>query len=30
MAVTALAQWYGSNRMLAAHVGRALDGCEFV
>lgn len=27
---TALAQWYGSNRMLAEHVGKALKGCEWV
>lgn len=30
MSVTALAPWYGSNRLLAEHVGRALDGCSWV
>lgn len=30
MSVTALASWYGSNRMLAEHVGKALCGCEWV
>src|SRR5581483_2099678 len=28
--ITCLAPWYGSNRMLAAHVGKALDGCSWV
>jgi hypothetical protein len=28
--VTALAQWFGSNRSLAANVGAALEGCEWV
>jgi DNA adenine methylase len=27
---TAVANWYGSNRMLAAHVGRELLGCSWV
>lgn len=27
---TALAGWYGSNRMLAANVGAELSGCEYV
>lgn len=30
MKVTALANWYGSNRMLAEHVGRLLKGCSWV
>lgn len=30
MSTTALAAWYGSNRMLAAHVGRELDGLGWV
>lgn len=30
MKVTALASWFGSNRMLAVHVGAALDGCSWV
>lgn len=30
MKVKALAPWYGSNRMLAEHVGAALVGCEWV
>lgn len=28
--VKALAGWFGSNRMLACHVGRALTGCNWV
>src|ERR1700693_1384880 len=28
--VTALAPWYGSNRMLASEVGKQLDGCNWV
>lgn len=28
--VTALAPWYGSNRMLAKHVGEELKGCNWV
>ena len=28
--ITALAPWYGGNRMLAEHVGKALNGCEWV
>ncbi|HEV3439386.1 MAG TPA: hypothetical protein VG122_18625 [Gemmata sp.] len=28
--ITALAQWFGSNRTLAENVGRALSGCEWV
>lgn len=27
---TAIANWFGSNRMLAEHVGRVLDGCSWV
>lgn len=30
MKITALAPWYGSNRMLGEHVGAALRGCEWV
>lgn len=30
MKVTALAPWYGSNRLLAAKVGELLDGCSWV
>jgi DNA adenine methylase len=30
MTVTAIAPWFGSNRMLAEHVGRHLAGCEWV
>lgn len=30
MAVTTLAPWFGSNRMLAHRVGEALDGCSWV
>lgn len=30
MEVTALAPWFGSNRMLAAHVGDKLAGCSWV
>lgn len=30
MKVTAMAPWYGSNRMLGEHVGRALAGCQWV
>lgn len=30
MQITAIAPWYGSNRMLAAHVGKLLKGCEWV
>lgn len=30
MNVTALASWYGSNRMLAEHVGKELSGCAWV
>lgn len=30
MKITALASWYGSNRMLASEVGKALKGCEWV
>jgi DNA adenine methylase len=30
MKTTALAPWFGSNRMLAENVGRALDGCSWV
>lgn len=30
MAVTALAQWFGSNRLLAHRVGDLLSGCEWV
>lgn len=28
--INALAPWYGSNRMLAEHVGKALEGCTWV
>lgn len=28
--VTAIASWFGSNRMLAEHVGRQLKGCKLV
>jgi hypothetical protein len=28
--ITALAGWFGSNRMLAQHVGQALEGCNWV
>lgn len=28
--VNAVAPWYGSNRMLAEHVGEALEGCSWV
>ncbi len=28
--IGAIAPWYGGNRLLAEHVGRALDGCEWV
>jgi DNA adenine methylase len=30
MAVTTLAPWFGSNRMLASEVGKLLRGCEWV
>lgn len=30
MSVKALAQWFGSNRMLSSHVGDSLDGCSWV
>jgi DNA adenine methylase len=30
MSVTALAGWFGSNRMLAPHVGKQLSGCTWV
>lgn len=30
MTTTAIANWYGSNRMLAAHVGAELAGCAWV
>jgi DNA adenine methylase len=30
MAITCLASWYGSNRMLAQHAGRLLKGCSWV
>jgi DNA adenine methylase len=30
MKTTALAPWFGSNRLLAENVGRALDGCSWV
>jgi hypothetical protein len=30
MTTTALANWYGSNRMLAKHVGEELAGCSWV
>lgn len=30
MRITALASWYGSNRMLGAYVGKALAGCSWV
>src|SRR5262249_46710613 len=30
MKVTALAPWFGSNRMLGAEVGKLLVGCEWV
>jgi DNA adenine methylase len=30
MNTTALAPWFGSNRMLAKHVGQELDGCNWV
>jgi len=30
MKVTALAPWFGSNRMLGAEVGKALAGCSWV
>ena len=30
MTVTALAPWMGSNRLLAHHVGEALEGCSWV
>jgi DNA adenine methylase len=30
MKTTALVQWFGSNRMLAEHVGAALQGCTWV
>lgn len=29
-AISAIAPWYGSNRMLAPEVGKALKGCEWV
>lgn len=30
MEINAIAPWFGSNRMLASHVGAALQGCEWV
>jgi site-specific DNA-adenine methylase len=30
MTITALAQWFGGNRMLGEHVGKLLDGCKWV
>jgi len=30
MALSTLAPWFGSNRMLAEHVGSALEGCSWV
>lgn len=30
MAVTTLAPWFGSDRLIVDHIGAALDGCEWV